>query len=243
MTPSEPGDPQPGMDPSTDPPSASKSDDGTAVRILDAAERLFADRGFAAVSMRMITSASGANLAAANYHFGTKEGLYEAVFARRILPINEDRLRRLNEALDQNPERETRLRSIVEAYVRPLLSCCETNEGCDSFVIMRFLAKVILDLTQHVHLVSYYDEMRNSFLKAIHQCLHELNEDEVFFHYNSMVAVTLFYALGDPAHMVREQGTDSTDTETAIAMLSNFINLGMQPANEGAALGVSAGSL
>lgn len=243
MTPSEPAGRQPGMGPHTDPSTTPKPDDGTAVRILDAAERLFADRGFAAVSMRMITSASGVNLAAANYHFGTKERLYEAVFARRIIPINEDRLRRLGEVLDRMPDRETRLRSIVEAYVRPLLSCCESKEGCDTFVIMRFLAKVILDLTQHVNLVSYYDEMRNSFLIAIHQCLHELSEDEVFFHYNSMVAVTLFYALGDPAHMVRERGTDSTDTETAIAMLSNFINLGMQPANEGATPGVPAGSL
>ncbi len=128
MTPSEPAVRRPGRVPRTDPSTTPKADDGTAVRILDAAERLFADRGFSAVSMRMITSVSGVNLAAANYHFGTKERLYEAVFARRIVPINEDRVRRLDEILDRMPDRETRLRSIVEAYVRPLLSCCDSNE-------------------------------------------------------------------------------------------------------------------
>ena len=60
----------------------------TKDRILDAAESLFADRGFGATSMRAITSAADANLAAVNYHFGSKESLIEAVFARRLGPLN-----------------------------------------------------------------------------------------------------------------------------------------------------------
>jgi AcrR family transcriptional regulator len=54
----------------------------TKERILDAAERLFADRGFAATSLRNITGEAGVNLAAVNYHFGSKDALIVAVFER-----------------------------------------------------------------------------------------------------------------------------------------------------------------
>jgi AcrR family transcriptional regulator len=54
----------------------------TATRILDVAERLFVEHGFEATSLRMITQQAEVNLAAVNYHFGGKEGLYEAVFSR-----------------------------------------------------------------------------------------------------------------------------------------------------------------
>ena len=57
----------------------------TKERILDAAERLFADEGFAATSLRQITAEAGVNLAAVNYHFGSKESLLTAVFERRVV--------------------------------------------------------------------------------------------------------------------------------------------------------------
>ena len=65
-------------------------------RILSAAEKLFADNGFSAVSLRKVTSAAGVNLAAVSYHFGSKDGLIEAVLRRNIEPINEERLRLLD---------------------------------------------------------------------------------------------------------------------------------------------------
>ena len=60
----------------------------TPTRILEAAERLFLQHGFAATSMRMITADAEVNLAAVNYHFGSKDALIEAVFTRRLGPLN-----------------------------------------------------------------------------------------------------------------------------------------------------------
>ena len=68
----------------------------TKKRILDTAEGLFAEHGFPATSMRDITNAAGVNLAAINYHFGSKESLLIAVLQRRTLPINIARLSRLD---------------------------------------------------------------------------------------------------------------------------------------------------
>jgi len=66
-------------------------------RILDSAEQLFAERGFSWTSLRAITSAGGVNLAAANYHFRSKEALFHAVLARRLNPLNRERLELLGD--------------------------------------------------------------------------------------------------------------------------------------------------
>jgi len=90
----------------------------TKERILDAAEVLFAEQGFAGTSLRAITTAAGANLAAVNYHFGSKESLIDAVFSRRIDPINRERL----EWLDRlEAAGEASLEQILEAFLAPPL--------------------------------------------------------------------------------------------------------------------------
>ncbi len=88
----------------------------TKTKILDAAEKLFADKGFDATSLRDITTGADVNLAAANYHFQTKDALIDAVIARRIGPVNTRRLEMLD-AAGPNPSIE----QIIEAFVAPLL--------------------------------------------------------------------------------------------------------------------------
>ena len=91
----------------------------TRDRILDAAEELFAEQGFAS-SLRNITSSAGVNLAAVNYHFGSKEMLIQAVFARRLLPINRERIERLDE-LESVADAGPTAAQIVEAFIGPPL--------------------------------------------------------------------------------------------------------------------------
>jgi AcrR family transcriptional regulator len=68
----------------------------TKERLLDAAEALFMEHGFEATSLRLITAKAGANLAAANYHFGSKEAMFEAVLTRRLDPMNQERVELLD---------------------------------------------------------------------------------------------------------------------------------------------------
>jgi AcrR family transcriptional regulator len=88
----------------------------TKTKILDAAEKLFADKGFDATSLRDITTGADVNLAAANYHFQTKDALIDAVIARRIGPVNTRRLEMLD-AAGPTPSIE----QIIEAFIAPLL--------------------------------------------------------------------------------------------------------------------------
>jgi AcrR family transcriptional regulator len=69
----------------------------TSQRILDAAELLFVEHGFAGTSMRQITSAAGVNIAAVNYYFGSKDGLFQAVFERRAEPFAQLSTRKIDE--------------------------------------------------------------------------------------------------------------------------------------------------
>src|SRR5579871_2103764 len=88
----------------------------TKTRILDAAEKLFGEKGFDATSLRDITAEADVNLAAVNYHFQSKESLIEAVVVRSANPVNQQRLEML-EAAGPHPTVE----QIVEAFVGPIL--------------------------------------------------------------------------------------------------------------------------
>ena len=89
----------------------------TREKILDAAERLFVERGFAATSLRAIADRAGVNLAATNYHFGSKKGLLAEVFHRRVAPINEQRISNLDQLEKSGLALSTR--NVLEAFFQP----------------------------------------------------------------------------------------------------------------------------
>jgi AcrR family transcriptional regulator len=92
----------------------------TRERLLDAAERIFAERGFEGASMRAVTQAAGASVSAANYHFGSKEALLRATLMRCVGPLNERRLARLDALEAEAGGRPLELETILEAFLRPV---------------------------------------------------------------------------------------------------------------------------
>ncbi|MGE5488721.1 MAG: TetR/AcrR family transcriptional regulator [bacterium] len=94
---------------------------GTKDRILDAAEELFAERGFRETSLRHITSRARVNLAAVNYHFKSKDALIQAVLARRIGPINEARLAMLDRFEAEARGGPVPLEKVLRALIEPLV--------------------------------------------------------------------------------------------------------------------------
>src|SRR3982750_1892652 len=99
----------------------------TRTRILDAAEELFMQHGFEATSMRALTARASVNLAAVNYHFGSKHALIEAVFRRRLDPMNATRIAGLDklEATERSPPPE----AIIRAFLSPGLPLLEDAKG------------------------------------------------------------------------------------------------------------------
>jgi AcrR family transcriptional regulator len=99
----------------------------TRTRILDAAEELFMLHGFEGTSMRLLTAKAGVNLAAVNYHFGSKDALVEALFRRRLDPMNAARIAELDklEASERSPSTE----AIIRAFISPGLRLLEDGRG------------------------------------------------------------------------------------------------------------------
>lgn len=97
----------------------------TRERLINAAERLFAELGFRNASVRDITREAGCNIAAVNYHFGGKNNLYREVFLRRLRDLRQKRLESIDAALaaaGDDFDLEDLLRTFTSAFVEPLIT-------------------------------------------------------------------------------------------------------------------------
>ena len=119
----------------------------TQVRLLDAAERLIGARGVEGVSLRAINAEAGSNVAAAHYHFGSKESLVRAVLARRMSVLAEERYARLGPLEhDATPSP----RQVAEVFALPLLDLSREDTGLD---YVRFLSALDRSGGEWLHLL------------------------------------------------------------------------------------------
>ena len=154
----------------------------TRCRILDSAERLFADRGIDAVSIRDITRAAKVNLAAVNYHFRTKQGLVAEVFARRLKPVNEKRLELLSRVEATAGAGVPAVKAVVEALVRPVVEAGFDAQQQDEH-FMRLMGRCMSEANEETYdmIHSYYEEVIRRFDAAFLRALPFLNPDEIFW--------------------------------------------------------------
>jgi TetR/AcrR family transcriptional regulator, regulator of cefoperazone and chloramphenicol sensitivity len=137
-----------------------KKTDNACHRLLDAAEQLFADKGFAAVSVRDITTLAGCNVAAVNYHFSGKDNLYLEVIKRRMDNLRQIRLDSIEKAMS-NPETtlEDLLRAFSWAFLEPLV-----NEH-NGRQLMKLMLREMLD--PHVPAEVFFEGMIKPIVQAL----------------------------------------------------------------------------
>lgn len=169
----------------------------TRERILEAASEMFAERGVEAVSLRELTLRAGVNLAAVNYHFGSKEGVLAEVFARSSQPIVRWRLDLL-EKVERDAAGRPVLEQLLDAYLRPALHVGRRQNR--SFVRLR--ARLALERDEMVQglLAECFDESSRSFIEQIALALPDLPRDKLYWRFHFMMG-SMFYTMADPGRI------------------------------------------
>ena len=196
----------------------------TKERILHAAEDLFAQHGFAGTSLRQVTSRADVNIAAVNYHFGSKENLVHEVFKHRMDEMSEKRLASLAAVVERDP---ADLEAILLAFIQPALALTLDRHGA-SFV--RVLARAYAEKNDRLRnfLSENYGQVLREFAKAIARCLPDLSKEELYWRMD-FVAGALTYAMADFGLIKRQPGvSEKQHCEKAAQHLIKFAQAGLK---------------
>jgi len=195
--------------------------------ILDAAEAQFARHGFEGASMRSIAEAAGVAQALLHYHFKTKEGLFEAMFARRSGAINRIRLARLDAMLARE---QATVEDIVEALLRPTVEA-----GHDPSLGGRRFASLILATSaaegdwQKGLVARSYDAMARRFIDALMGALPGLDRANATWGYLFIIGAALTQmAPTGRADRLSAGHTSDHDTDAMLSRAVTFAAAGLR---------------
>jgi AcrR family transcriptional regulator len=197
----------------------------TKDRILGAAEELFAQHGFSGTSLRQVTSRADVNIAAVNYHFGSKENLVNEVFRRRMDEMSAQRIARLRAAVEQHP---CKLEAVLAAFVEPALALAQDRHGGGAFI--RVIARAYAEKNDSLRrfLSDQYGHVLREFAKAIAGCVPELTKEELYWRLD-FLSGALTYAMADFGMIKRPSGvSESTHQQRAARELIRFAAAGLQ---------------
>lgn len=187
---------------------------------------MFGEAGWSATSMRRITARAKVNLAAINYHFGTKEDLAKAVLARAIAPINAERLRRLDEL---GPDADTR--AILRAFVEPPLRGGETNRaGSAGNRLCRVFGRIGAEQPPFLRrfLRQQFREVGQRFESALRSALPRHDRATLWWRLHFVVgAMAHTLQNADTLAMLTDGMCDATDVETLVEQIVAFAAGGM----------------
>ncbi len=210
--------------------------------IMNAAEELFAAAGYNATSLRAITQAAEVNLAAVNYHFGGKQGLLEAIYNRRIAPMNKSRIDSL-EALEKTwLSRPIPLKDLVQSFVKPALSMSRDEDG-KHFVTLLGRSYMEPNPVLQDQVRSMFSEVSERFATSFARALPYLSRDELYCRMHFMVGVLAYCMSGaDLMRMIASsQFLENASSETLINNLVDFVCSGMAAPGSNEELMESAG--
>src|SRR5258707_9120216 len=161
----------------------------TKERILDAAERMFADQGYSATSVRSIIAKARVNIAAVHYHFRSKESLLEAVILRRAKPANERRLALLD-ACERAGGGQPPLREVIQAFLEPSIRVA-TDQSLGGEVFMRLLGRLHAegDILPKI-LAMHFMPVLERFSAALRHALPDLPAEELYWRLHFAVGAT-----------------------------------------------------
>ncbi|MDX2973335.1 TetR/AcrR family transcriptional regulator [Kribbella solani] len=208
----------------------------TRERLLNVAEQRFGEGGYEGTSLRAITVAAAANIAAVNYHFGSKEALLRAAVGRAMAPVNTERRRRLDQleaAGSPTPE------DLIRAFIEPGLELV-LRRGERGAVVARFIGRIAFDPSRRIRelYAAESEPVESRYLAALQQALPQASPEAVAFGYVNMLGLLALHqsqALA-PTPSVEKAGAEPLGAddpgklaENLIAFLVAAFNQGLRP--------------
>jgi AcrR family transcriptional regulator len=183
----------------------------TKEKLLDAAERLIGEHGFAATSLRQIISEAGANLASVHYHFGSKDELLDAVVMRRASPVNDRRLALLDSYEAEAAGGAVPVPRILEAFLLPMAQAAGRNPQ-----FVRVMGRIVAEGMILSVVEKNFHELLFRFSAALRKSLPALSDEEFRWR--------MLFMQGAMAHAMC--GTPGSDFERRIGLLVRFLSGG-----------------
>lgn len=201
----------------------------TKNRILDAAEVLFATQGFFATSLRQITKQAGVNLAAVNYHFQSKELLFEAVLHRKIEPINVRRIAMLDALESGLPDEVPSLESVLKVLLMPVLEASLVGIELGHFPVL--IGRLFTTPGEWAHqvLIRTFGSVLGRITTAIQRSVPHLRQEDLAWglHFTAG-AMSYHLAGGVIASLVGRDTVDPADHSEAVDRMVSYAAAGIR---------------
>ncbi len=200
----------------------------TKEQILNVAEQLFAERGFAGTSLRSVVREADVNLSAVNYHFGSKEGLLRAVIARTAQPIVEGELKKLKQY--QAKYENLTVEQILEAFLTPAFEVIlnhdrpEKTAAQNKISCARFMGRCRLEPNPVRQIAEQeFSQTQRAFLDALGRSLPDLSRTELTWKLDLAIAVLLrvLTEANKPGALIQNNNPETITT--TVSKLINFL--------------------
>jgi AcrR family transcriptional regulator len=206
--------------------SVAASTTETKEQILTVAERLFAEHGFAGTTLRNVVSEAGVNLAAVNYHFGSKEELFRAVVARFARPVVERELGLLSKI--KSGSEPPSIEALLRAVVQPSLEILSEGEDI-RLVRAKFMGRCRTE-PEPIQSIAYgeFSVATEAFLDMFQRALPEQPRSQLGWKFDLVISalVRVLMEAGKPYALLRSNRAE--DIEAATQQLVAFLSPGMQ---------------
>lgn len=210
-------------------PDPSPKAAATCAQIRRAAEKIFAEKGYRAMTLREVTAEAGVNLAAVNYHFGSKRDLMAAALQSRIEPVNKKRLSRLSERIAQHAPAPVPLGEIFESLFRPIFETARSEDGGACFT--KIVGRAIMDPDAFMGSMhrELFSELVKIYIGELQRTCPELSDDEVRFRF--YLAVSLMIGVMTDTKRLKNFTSgkfSSDDIDTVVQQLVGFAVAGFE---------------
>ena len=165
----------------------------TKEKLLDAAERLFSERGYDATSLRQIIAEAGVNLAATHYHFGSKEELLDELVLRKATPVNEERLKLLEQLEAEAGGGRLEVERVLDAFLRPMSRRADENPR-----FVRLMGRIQAEGMLLPVVQRNFQPVISRFLSAMQKALPELPREEFLWRMHFMIGAMAHTMCGSP---------------------------------------------